>query len=487
MTQPWNPVTSFWKGTTNVLNYPETMGDSVARGDSDSGYWFIIGGSGDTTELTNYYFNEKRFTKITAVSSDADVRQEFQQGTFGDSLGKSWSVILKRGTGDSTAIYFINTAAAFYSNCLIFWDDMTIRTVTGDTIRTQAEWFTNEIVRISGTSLPIGDTGDTFQFIIEPQEGGTGTVFATAAQLEESSYPTPYVNGVRPSSVYNFTRNMPVSGTLECYVRGRQPYDEFVDGNDSFLEWGTDVTHRLTLMYAADAHAFRALWVNGGSTRNLYHGDTYGDSEYHTWHHFKLIWNFGDTRTDSARMIIDGDSGDSSWSGTPDLYYGDTDVISDLAIGGRITYAFNRFGGEVTDLLIQDTTGDSGDTHYVNGVPYFYADPFPINTNYVYRTQTIDTLNPVQGDTTKSFQSNLFDSSAGATWNANSGDSILELGDSHDYRPDEYVVVDETTSSNGYYILTRVEDTRIFVSPALTDGDRTGKVYPTTSVVFIQE
>ena len=492
MMYPHKTVTGFWKGTTNLINYPDMIGDSVAGDSYNNGnnLWFIHPDSpGDTIELTDYYFGDHRFSKITAITSDGDLKQLLQPGTFGDTVEKSWSMILKKGTGDTTAFHLLTTGVTFYGTYYVYWGTNTTETIIGDTSKTQAEWFTNDIVRFSGTTLPIDDTGDTHMFVIEPQENGTGTVFITAVQLEESTYSTPYVNGTRLKSTYYFTRNMPTSGTLECNVRGRQPFTDATDGNDVFFEWGNSTTERLSLHWHRDEHRLRAYWRNGGVGVNVNAGDTGGDTYYHQWHHIKFIWNFGDTRLDSAKLIVDSIEGDSSnvWSDVPDPYDGVSDVIETFGIGCRFSTTTAHFGGEITDLLIQDTTGDSGDTHYINGVPYFYADPFPNGTNYVYRTQTVDTLNPVQGDTTKSFQSDLFDSSAGMTWNANSGDSILELGDSHDYRPDEYVAINETVNSNGYYLLTRVEDTRIFISPVLATGDRTGKVYPTTSVVFIQE
>ncbi|MDD4876041.1 MAG: hypothetical protein PHQ86_02765, partial [Dehalococcoidales bacterium] len=503
MTNPWREVTGFWTGTTNVLNYPDMIGDSTGYiggefvGDTIYGKWYMSPhNAGDTAELTDYYFDNKRFTKITAVSTDADIRQNIVPGTFGDTLGKSWSIILKKGVGDSTHIYFFQreTPQTQYSRVLITWYDRTVSTVVGDTSKTLVEWFTDEIVRISGTSNPIKDIGDTHSIIIEPQEMGTGYIYATAVQVEDRKISTPYVNGTRLPSTYFFDREMPVSGTLECYVRGRSPVDEqaYSTGQDTILEWGTDNTHRLNINYQNTLQAFQVYWINGGTGRELIHGDSYlGDSEYWKPHHLKFIWNFGDTSLYNCKLIIDGVTGDSGWSGIPDTYSGDTaDVISSLGIGGRQTLTDSliaRFNGEITDLLIKDDEGDSTIIHFENGVPYFYPDPFPINTKWVYRVQTIDTSNKVGGDTTKSLQSNLFDSSEGRTWNAISGDSVLELGDSHDYKRNEYVIVDETINSNGYYLITRVEDTNIFIYPNLTSGDVTGKVYPTTSSVFILE
>ncbi|MHA2032307.1 MAG: hypothetical protein ACW99Q_23280, partial [Candidatus Kariarchaeaceae archaeon] len=430
-----------------------------------------------------------------------DLKKLLVSGAFGDTLEKSWSLILKKGeiTGDTTVIYIAEVSPVLYGHYLIHWNDRIVTTIEGDTSKTQAEWFTNEIVRVSGTTLPIGDTGDSHWFIIEPQESGTGYVYATAAQLEESTYPTPYVNGTRVQSSLAYTYTWGDSGALEFTARPRFDYE--VGTNKWFLGDFVDASNRtIGCLYDQVTDKFRvALYdYSGSSITDMYFGVSdagyIGDTAFasntylHDWHHFKIYWKFygdsiayGDTKIFkifyNGNFVV-GDSFGDSFTFENNIQLGSIPLFS--------TPAGFELDGELTDFLVWPN-GDTTSTHYDNRVPYFYADPFPINTNWVYRVQTIDSNDQVSGDTTKSLQSNLFDSTLGTTWNSISGDSVLELGDSHDYRRNEYVVIDETFNSNGYYRITRTEDTNIFVTPNLTSGDITGKVYPTTSVVFVED
>ena len=507
--KPWagigdsKEVTSFWSETTNLINYSESLGDSNSQGVSsgDTDKWYFVN-SGDSAIPSNYYFDEKQFTEIIVSNTDGDIRQKMFAGSFGNTLGKAWSVTLMEGRheswlyGDTTAIYFTNSALSFVGNYNIYWDSQTVATLVGDTSQTVAEWLGDSIVRISGVTIPLADAGDTHIFIIKPNKGDTGTVYATAVQVEDNNYVRPYVNGTRPGTSLGYTYNWGDSGAIECYFYPRFHWNESVN------KWiwadysGSSFNFGLYYSISVDKFRYQVRNVAGGNVIDLYCGIANGDSGdiaftgdtyFQQWHHIKAVWSFpgdsidyGDTKI--FKLFYNGNfiGGDST---------GDSvSINSVLNIGGIPLYdspANFEFNGEITDFMIWDY-GDSSSTHYDNQVPFFHPDPFPIGTNYVYRSQTIDINNTVGGDITKSLQSNLFDSTSPTAFTALTGDSVLQLGDSHDYSKREYVVLDGTSNSNGYYLLTRTEDTSIFISPTL-GADTSGTVYPTNSVVFIQE
>ena len=136
---------------------------------------------------------------------------------------------------------------------------------------------------------------------------------------------------------------------------------------------------------------------------------------------------------------------------------------------------YNKYG---------DTDDESG---FIKKVYIDWDATFDVGDKYVYRVRTMDYVNTVSGDTTASDQSNIFDSTKGKSFTSIIGDSILNFGDSHDFKKNNYVVVNDLTSSNGYYTITRVEDTRIYVSPSILLESGSGNVYPCSCVVFIED
>ena len=138
------------------------------------------------------------------------------------------------------------------------------------------------------------------------------------------------------------------------------------------------------------------------------------------------------------------------------------------------SYVYAKFG---------DSDEDSG---FVKRIYTDWNAAFAVGNKYSYRVRTMDYTNTVSGDTTASDQSNIFDSTAGVTFTSITGDSILEIGDSHDFRKNNYIVINDTPLYNGYYLITRIEDTRIYVSPSIP-ASSTGTIYYCSCVVFIED
>jgi hypothetical protein len=125
---------------------------------------------------------------------------------------------------------------------------------------------------------------------------------------------------------------------------------------------------------------------------------------------------------------------------------------------------------------INSTTGFV-DTSYLDRKTTFIT-----GQKWVYRVQTGDTINKVSGDTTASAQSSLYNSSVTLPF-VNSSDSTIHFGTTNIFRKGNYVVINGTTASNGYYFVKDTGDTTIWVSPVI--GANSGTVYLTNSVVFI--
>ena len=115
----------------------------------------------------------------------------------------------------------------------------------------------------------------------------------------------------------------------------------------------------------------------------------------------------------------------------------------------------------------------------------FYTDiktNFTTGQKWVYRARTGDTINKVAGDTTASAQSSLCDSTTAQTFSISS-DSVIHFGATNFFKKGNYVVINGTTSSNGYYYVKDTGDTSIWITPAI--GSNTGTVYLTNSIVTV--
>jgi hypothetical protein len=124
------------------------------------------------------------------------------------------------------------------------------------------------------------------------------------------------------------------------------------------------------------------------------------------------------------------------------------------------------------------------ETGFVKNIYTDEGDSFSFNTKYIYRVQTLDETDKVDGDTVKSLQSDLFDSDTETSFTCTPGDSKLLLGDSHDFEKGKYVVINGT-NYNGYYLIKRIGDTEVRITPTINSSS--GVLYKSSSIIFIQE
>jgi hypothetical protein len=121
-------------------------------------------------------------------------------------------------------------------------------------------------------------------------------------------------------------------------------------------------------------------------------------------------------------------------------------------------------------------------TNFINT---FYTDTktnFTTGQKWIYRVRTGDTINKVAGDTTASAQSSLYDSSITQSFSISS-DSVIHFGATNLFKKGNYVVINGTASSNGYYYVKDTGDTSIWVTPII--GNNAGTVYLCNSIVSV--
>jgi hypothetical protein len=191
------------------------------------------------------------------------------------------------------------------------------------------------------------------------------------------------------------------------------------------------------------------------------------------YHDPKRNQDTGVIRRRKVQVVYDGQQHATAyWIYRDDIPIIGASTISNDQWGDSLIYAKFTNTDPITGFV--ETTYTDWDATFANG------------DKYVYRVRTFDDVNTVNGDTTASLQSEIFDSDNGKSFASVTGDSTLMLGDSHNFRVGEYVVINGTDSRNGYYTITRIGDSTINVSPSM-GGDTSGTAYPCTSAVFIEE
>lgn len=139
------------------------------------------------------------------------------------------------------------------------------------------------------------------------------------------------------------------------------------------------------------------------------------------------------------------------------------------------SYYYNSMGDTDLDTGLTKLYYTDTDATFING------------SKYIYRVRVYDYVNKIGGDTTASLQSPVFDVNITKAFTQVDGDSIINFGEEHTFKIGNYIVVNATIASNGYYLITGKGDSTITVAPALNTGETSGTVYLCKSVIFIRE
>ena len=146
--------------------------------------------------------------------------------------------------------------------------------------------------------------------------------------------------------------------------------------------------------------------------------------------------------------------------------------------------------GQWGDSAIHEKYGDTNtETGFIKNTYIDLDASFSPGDKYVYRVRTMDFTNTVNGDTTASLQSDLYNANVSKSFTQITN-NIVKIGDSHEFSEGGYVAITGTTSVDGFYLITASGDTTITID----DGDSSvindtsgGTVYASSSVIFIQE
>lgn len=108
--------------------------------------------------------------------------------------------------------------------------------------------------------------------------------------------------------------------------------------------------------------------------------------------------------------------------------------------------------------------------------------------SYCYRVRTRDTQitsphDNYLGQQTGSVESKIYEDTEEKTFTSITN-SKIDLGADHGISSGKYVAIKDTSSSDGFYLVTKVNEEIITVSPVIASAGA-GKLYPANSVIFI--
>jgi len=349
-----------FQGTTNRVSDPEDLTTSN---------WTLQGGC--AAELSDYYWDGKRFTKVTTGATAN--RGVYQALSFtGDGM-KAISVIAKQADAvtDSTVYLYDTTASAARLEMDIDWTTHTVTAVTGTLVR--ATWYgTDQVVEILALATAV-TAANTNNLYLRPSIASTNKdAYFTAVQAEDLAYPTPYTPTERADGALCHPFTIGDEGTIECWVRPWFTYDVAAGG----FVWciGDTLANSLSLRYDNTNDTFIArLYIDGSNYRTVENDAAYTtNAGVWQWIHLKVTWDI--SAQEIGLWVNKVEQTESGSAGNVTAFAPASD---ELFIGNRA--GASHFDGLITDLLYKPYVDESTD-HYDGGVPYY--DPDEIANQY---------------------------------------------------------------------------------------------------------
>jgi hypothetical protein len=281
---------------------------------------------------TNEKFKNYEFSKVICTSTSA--AYVIQKVTFTVSTG-SVQAILRRGTGNggSQLRIYDYTDAIIRGRVVITWKTGAV-SFDGGATHTDSEWLDDDtiFVRFVANDIVPGNTNRVLLYPATTEAAGE-YVFITAIQVEDASFPTPFIDPkwkflssdgslTRAASGYQYTYELQDTITFDCIVRPWYPYDD--SAYHMFFRFYVDSDSILQFYWYHPGDTILVYWRDGGTGYNLSSqqfddGTTYTDLNQRIRITGKLALTGG--ISDSWLTVEPLESGseytDSEWSGTP--------------------------------------------------------------------------------------------------------------------------------------------------------------------------
>lgn len=265
--------------------------------------------------LSDYYVDGKRFTKILATAANGYVAKPI--AFTGDGV-KAIQCELRRGDDVATDVVLHDaTAAVDRLSVRVIWATKVLTETTG--LVHVYEWRDDDSLLLMMLTTPVtaASTNSLRLTIL------TNAKFShfTAAQAEDSAYPTPYVSGARLAARPDYVLPMPNNErfTLRLTTRPLFVFDTSV--SHCFLAWYINATHSFELYYDSTIDKIVVSWQDGGTVRHLV-SQQFDDGSLHININQWLIIDVAvDLTTGSdagSELWINRVSHNATWSGNID-------------------------------------------------------------------------------------------------------------------------------------------------------------------------
>ena len=237
-----------FQATTNLVDDPEdltTVGWTKAN---------------LTAALSDLYFDGKRFNKVIATATNAVFLRDVEVTT----ATSAFQGIFRRGEVVDLTLFQIldRTVTVVRGQIEIDWDTDII---TG---HQSYKWIDKDTVWVSGVAVGMIPANDNEVNIYPDYPGTAGSfLYATAIQVEDITYPTPYINGSRPAIAPDYTFEMPEKFTIDMIIRPWFAYD--TGDSHRFVLWLIDGTHYFRFFYDLGNDKITIWWRDGGSVQGL--------------------------------------------------------------------------------------------------------------------------------------------------------------------------------------------------------------------------
>ena len=252
---------AIFQASTNLVKSPEDLTTSD---------WIS---NNCTRILTDQYIDGKRLTKLIYAGADPYTYQTINVG----QAAVGWSVLLRKGVfvGDLDNVYLVETGGVGVKTQLTV--NFATQVVTaGVGSYHKVEWLDDDTVYINGCVTMTDHAANDLQIRVDPVNIAGSYVYATAAQVENLAYPTPYIDqyryptGVRPAVSPEYAVTMPEKFVFKVKIRPWFTYD--TGASHRIAEWFVHGNNRFIIYYIAGADKFGCFWKNdaAGITRFLY-------------------------------------------------------------------------------------------------------------------------------------------------------------------------------------------------------------------------
>ena len=338
-----------FKATTNVVVDPE---------DLTTTNWTK---SVLTAASTTKSFNGWVFSKLTCAGAGTAV--VYQNVTVTISTPSVHAVVARGSAdavGETTWVRFYDwTVPTDRGWVRIEWTDHSYTSGGGATAVRVDFYGDVAVIWFSAAGVAPGNTNG---ILIYPQEIEVASeyAYATAVQVENSVYPTPYTPTVRPVGYLAYTRDNGAVGSMECWV---QEFHTYNDGLTHLIWSLGNPSSYPFIRFIYEGTRWRAhLYKDAANYRTTVTPIVNNNGTIWQWIHWKIAW---DIPNQSIRLWKNGteetstaDSGTvTGWTPSPILYVGNQ-------------AGSNQADALITDLLIRPTA-DTTITHWASYKPCY--------------------------------------------------------------------------------------------------------------------